>query len=127
MKKMKKRVFIDCKIVLIPFWVMVLVVGFLLAGCSTKESNQTQSSPEEKIQVADAQVLPGEFKVLHIMSYHSSWIWNQDQLNGFKAKHSAGRVITQEEKKALEELFTGLRNLALDSVAATKTKQPKQN
>ena len=55
--------------------------------------------------------------------------WNvaiaRDQLNGFKAKHSAGREITQEEKKALEELFTGLRNLALDSVAASKTKQPK--
>jgi len=24
------------------------------------------------------------FKVLHIMSYDSSWVWNQDQLNGFK-------------------------------------------
>jgi ABC-type uncharacterized transport system substrate-binding protein len=25
-----------------------------------------------------------KFKVLHIMSYDSSWVWNQDQLNGFK-------------------------------------------
>jgi ABC-type uncharacterized transport system substrate-binding protein len=24
------------------------------------------------------------FKVLHIMSYDSSWVWNQDQFNGFK-------------------------------------------
>ena len=30
---------------------------------------------------ADAQET---FKVLHIMSYDSSWVWNQDQLNGFK-------------------------------------------
>lgn len=25
-----------------------------------------------------------KFKVLHIMSYDSSWVWNQDQFNGFK-------------------------------------------
>ena len=55
--------------------------------------------------------------------------WNvsisRDQLNGFKAKHSSGRVITAEEKKALEDLFASLRNLAVDSVAAAKSKQPK--
>ena len=57
--------------------------------------------------------------------------WNvsisRDQLSSFKAKHSAGRVITAEEKKALEDLFTSLRNLAVDSVAASKSQQPKQN
>jgi ABC-type uncharacterized transport system substrate-binding protein len=63
---------------------MVLVAGFLLTSCSTRELGQTQSPPQEKIQVTDTQVLPEKVKVLHIMSYHSSWVWNQDQLNGFK-------------------------------------------
>jgi len=25
-----------------------------------------------------------KFKILHVMSYHLPWVWNQDQLNGFK-------------------------------------------
>ena len=53
--------------------------------------------------------------------------WNvsiaRDQLQGFNAKHSAGRVISQDEKKALDELFTSLQNLAADSLTTSKTKQ----
>lgn len=56
--------------------------------------------------------------------------WNvpiaRDQLNGFSAKHASGRVITQEEKKALDELFTRLRNLAVDTLTTPKTTQQKK-
>lgn len=27
---------------------------------------------------------PGATRILHIMSYHLPWVWNEDQLNGFK-------------------------------------------
>ena len=56
--------------------------------------------------------------------------WNvpiaRDQLNGFTAKHASGRVITQKEKKALDELFTSLRNLAVDTLTTPKTTQQKK-
>ncbi|MEJ2180164.1 MAG: hypothetical protein P8Y28_06915 [Gammaproteobacteria bacterium] len=57
--------------------------------------------------------------------------WNvsiaRDQLAGFKAKHTSGREVTQEEKTALDELFTSLRNLAVDSLTRSKNKPLEKN
>lgn len=57
--------------------------------------------------------------------------WNvsiaRDQLAGFNAKHTPERVVTQEEKAALDELFTSLRNLAVDSLTRSKNKPLEKN
>ena len=57
--------------------------------------------------------------------------WNvsiaRDRLAGFKAKHTSGRVVTQEEKAGLDELFTSLRNLAVDSLTRSKNKPLEKN
>ena len=57
--------------------------------------------------------------------------WNvsiaRDQLAGFNAKHTPERVVTQEEKAALDELFTSLRNLAVDSLTSSKNKPLEKN
>ena len=53
----------------------------LLAGCIAK------NQPREGVTTQKAQQvnLPTkQFKILHIMSYHSPWKWTDDQLRGFK-------------------------------------------
>jgi ABC-type uncharacterized transport system substrate-binding protein len=81
---MKKKIIVDYKTMLIPLLVMVLAAGLSLTGCSTEKLKQTQPTTEEIIQGGDTQVPTRKFRVLHIMSYHASWVWNHDQFDGFK-------------------------------------------
>lgn len=69
---------------IIPVIIAVLVAGvFLLTSCGIGEE-QVQPVSEETPVVESTEVPVKRFKVLHIMSYHADWVWNQDQLNGFK-------------------------------------------
>ena len=68
-KKIKKRVF---SIIL-----SIILLFTTVSGCITNNKN----IPTEKGENITTQ----QFKILHIMSYHSPWKWTDDQFDGFKA------------------------------------------
>jgi len=81
---MKKKQSIGCVETIIPAIVAVLVAGvFLVTSCAGGEE-QVQPPPEEGTVAETIEVPAKRFKVLHIMSYHADWVWNQDQFKGFK-------------------------------------------
>jgi len=66
--------------------VLVLAIAALpLSACLTNEAQQIQPAmTEETTPASDTEGAGQSFRVLHIMSYHASWVWNADQFNGFK-------------------------------------------
>ncbi|MBC7251597.1 MAG: hypothetical protein H5T62_15125 [Anaerolineae bacterium] len=62
--------------------VILMTAVFLLTGCG--RTGEVQPVPDETPAVQNIGVPAKKFKVLHIMSYHADWAWNQDQFNGFK-------------------------------------------
>lgn len=61
----------------------LLVVATVLSGLN-QPSAQAQTAATEK-----------EFKILHIMSYHSPWRWTDWQLDGFQEELKSVKVIYQ--------------------------------
>jgi ABC-type uncharacterized transport system substrate-binding protein len=81
---MKRKLSIRYLKTIIPVIIGVLIAGvFLLASCG-RGKEQVQPAPEETLVVESTKVPAKKFKVLHIMSYHADWAWNQDQFDGFK-------------------------------------------
>ena len=57
-------------------------IGLLLAFCAiTAAVDVIDSEPDTGLEACTRQM---PLKILHVMSYHSEWQWNIDQLNGFK-------------------------------------------
>ena len=64
------------KLIIVFFVVILLGVSFNYFIIQRKA---------EKSRVTDKMTLPAKkFKILHIMSYHSTWEWTDNQFNGFK-------------------------------------------
>ena len=58
--------------------IISIVVGIYLFFFSWREEEESQL-------ISPSTVAPAEkWKILHIMSYHSPWIWTDSQLQGFK-------------------------------------------
>jgi hypothetical protein len=70
---------------------ILLVIIVLTIGCAASASSGTEADPvqpvvsEEQAVEENTQAPAQTFKILHVMSYHSPWVWTDDQLNGFKA------------------------------------------
>ncbi len=80
---MKEKQLSYNKITGLVMMIVIIVWGSLLFSYQAEEK-QVQPVPEEKGGVEGVEIPAKKFKVLHIMSYHASWPWNQDQFNGFK-------------------------------------------
>lgn len=55
------------------------MVLLLITACQVEKTEKQQEVESVKEDVSTKQ-----FKVLHVMSYHSPWEWTDDQFNGFK-------------------------------------------
>jgi len=59
-----------------------------LCGCApikdTTAVNHPPTALQNQTNNSDEQIPPQQFKILHIMSYHSPWEWTDTQLEGFK-------------------------------------------
>lgn len=71
------------------FWVVLLVIAivgtvFLLRQDTPRQSKAVLPEFGENTTIR-GEILPKkQFKILHIMSYHSPWKWTDDQFQGFK-------------------------------------------
>jgi ABC-type uncharacterized transport system substrate-binding protein len=80
---MEKSLDINTDTTTIRFALAVLAAGvFLLVSCQPAEP--VKPAGEEAPAVESTEGTTEKFKVLHIMSYHAEWPWNQDQFRGFQ-------------------------------------------
>ena len=75
-------------------------VAVLLATCSI-----VVSSPEAAYSLES-----GAPRIFHIMSYHLPWVWNEDQLNGFKhglnLPEANFKIFQMDSKRNSSEQYT---------------------
>jgi hypothetical protein len=64
--------------------VLMTVAVISLTACLPGAVEPPPPATEEATGTDDTELPTKKFKVLHIMSYHADWVWNVDQLNGFK-------------------------------------------
>jgi len=62
-----------------------MVGGAIIVLVLATQSSTAQSNTMVGVQPLEDKVIEQEpFKILHIMSYHESWVWTDEQLDGFK-------------------------------------------